>query len=293
MVATGAVFSNTAPAEPASFGLLSPAATVVIDNDPHWTSGFDYETLDCAADVTLRDICNTGVSVSGVEPEGSELWRNYQPFAIETGFKCSTMSRSPEEVERITTDRATACIQKALEHEFWSGALAKAAAEEYPEDRGEYPNRYLASTGAADVTPTPGTAVKTKHGLALLEGALARCGCGIKGTIHVTREVGSALAPKNENGTLQTPLGNTVIAGPGYDGTGPNGSQPTGAQVWMYATGPVTVRLSDITTVQDERSQAVNIKNNEIFYLVDAVGAVTWNSCCHYAVLVDLSLDYA
>lgn len=292
MVAIGAVIDGNAPAEPASFGLLSPAARVINDVDSHWTGGFTYETLDCVGEVTLKDICNTGISVTGVEPEGAEAWRTYYPFAIETSFKCSTMSRTPAEVEQLARERLDACIQKALEHEFWSGALAKAAAAEYTGD-GEYPNRYLASTGAADVTPTPGTAVKTKHGLALLEGALGRCACGIKGTIHTTREVGSALSPKNENGVLQTPLGNVIISGPGYDGTGPDGEMPTGAQTWMYATGPVTVRLSEISVVQDRPSQAVNTANNEIRYLVDVVGAVTWNSCCHYAVLVDLSLDYA
>lgn len=292
MVALGAVVTGNAPAEPAPYGLLSPAATVVNDASAYWANGFQYETLDCVSEVTLTDICNTSVSVSGVEPTGSELFRTYHPFAVQTSFSCSTMSRTPAEIEQIARDRIDACVQKAVEHEFWSGALAKAAAEEYTGD-GEYPNRYLASTGAVDVTPTLGTAVKTKYGLALLEGALARCGCGIKGTIHTTREVASALSPKNEDEKLLTPLGNLIIAGPGYDGTGPDGEQPTGSQVWMYATGPVTVRLGPVETVPDRPNQAVNIANNEATYLVEQVAAVTWNSCCHYAVLVDLSLDYA
>lgn len=292
MVALGAVVNDNDVTEPALYGVLSPAVQVVEDDTFHWINGFDYETLECNAEVRLTDICNTSKSVTAVAPTGGPLWRKYFPFAVQTEFKCSTMSRTPAEIQQLANRALEACLQKAVENELWAGGLSKQAAIGYTD--GEYPNRYLASTGAVDVTPTPGTPVKTKLGLALLERRLASCGCGARGTIHATRDVASALAPKNADGHLETPLGNYIIAGSGYTGTGPNGNQPAGTQAWMYATGgQIKLRLGPVETVPGEVNQAVKTSTNEIIYKVERPAAVTWNSCCHAAVLVDLSLDYA
>lgn len=291
-MALGAVVTDNAVAEPAPYGILSPAVTVVEGNSTRWESGFSFDSQGCATGVEIIDSCNPGVTAVAVEGDGDVRFRDYYPFAIRTEYRCSTMSLRPEEVEDLALRHHEACAQKAIEFEFWTGTLAKLAAEEWTGE-GEYPNRYLASTGANDVTPTTGTAVKTKYGLALLEGALADCGCGVRGTIHATRAVASALGLKNNNDRLETTLGNTVVAGPGYTGSAPNGDEPDSPAVWMYATGPVTVHLSEPFVVPLERSQAVDIARNEIVYTVEQVVAVTWDSCCHSAVLVDLSLDYA
>lgn len=289
------VFSDSKRTKPALFGLLSPATDLIMDSDVHWTSEFDYETLDCVADVELSAMCNSEVVVNAIENSGSAQYRTYVPFEIITKFQCSTMSRRPEEIRDIAIAAAEACTQKALEYELWTGSLAKAAAADDSWDsgtRGAYPNRFLASPSARDVTPTPGTPVKTRHGLALLERALAECGCGLQGTIHVTRDVASALGLKKDDDVLVTNLGNTVVAGTGYTGSGPDGTVPADNQAWMYVTGPITVRLGEILVVPDTISQAVDTAKNTSVYSVSQPAAVTWNSCCHAAVLVDLSLDY-
>lgn len=289
------VITDNKRAKPALFGILSPATDLIMDSDGHWTSEFDYETLDCVADVDLSSICNTEITVNAIENSGSAQYRTYIPFEIITKFKCSTMSRRPEEIREIAIAASESCTQKALEYELWTGSLAQAAAADDSWDsatRGAFPNRFLASSSATDVTPVAGTPVKTKHGLALLERALASCGCGLQGTIHVTRDVGSALGLKNDDNALVTNLGNTVIAGSGYTGTGPDGTAPAANQAWMYVTGPITVRLGEILVVPDKISQAVDTARNTTAYSVSQPAAVTWNSCCHAAVLVDLSLDY-
>jgi hypothetical protein len=294
VVALGAIVTDNATPEPALYGLLSPAVRVVEDSTTHWQGKFDYETLDCVSEVRLTSICNMGQSVTAINPTGGPAFRTYLPFNVQTEYKCSTFSRTPEEMEQITLDAAEACVQKAVEREFWGGALAKVAAADWDvEADGAYPNRYLASSAAVDVTPTPGTGVKAKYALALLERAIADCGCGIRGTIHVTRDVASTLGLKPKSDALMTGLGNHVVAGAGYSGTGPNGNPAPAGKAWAYATGPVTVRLGTRESVPDEAAQAVDRKNNTIIYKVDQVAAVTWNSCCHYAVLVDLSLDYS
>lgn len=289
-----AVVRDNEAGKPAPFGLLSPATTVIKDSDPHWGDELQYETLDCAASVDLVSICNTSVSATAVRPSGSSLWRSYIPFEIVTSFECSTLGSTPEEIEEKARKAAKACAQKALELEFWSGLISKKMAEDWDaEEEGQaFPNRYLASSAAVDVTPTPGTGIKPKFGLAKLERALADCGCGIQGTIHATRDVATALGVKERDGALYTNLGSLVVAGTGYDGTGPNGTQPSGNASWMYATGPVTIRLGDYLVVPDKQSQAVDIKVNTTRYIVTQPAAVTWNSCCHAAVLVDLDLEY-
>lgn len=296
MVSLGAIVTDVAKAEPADYGLLNPAVTVITDDSPHWINGFSYPTLECSTEVTLRAICNNTVSVSAVEAGGTGLYGKTIPFAIETSFKCSTMGMTPQEVEDIARDRLEVCTPKALEYEFWTGSLARAAAADASWDEledGPYPNRYLASDDSIDVTPTPGTGVRAKHALALLEGALADCGCGVKGMVHVTHEVASVLNIKGTDGVMKTALNNVIIAGAGYTGSGPGDVAPGAGKVWMYATGPVTVRLGAQDVFPTKTGQSVNIATNETLITAERPGAATWGSCCHYAVLVDLSLDYA
>lgn len=292
MVALGAVVTDIAAPEPALYGLLSSAVSVVNDSSDHWQNGIDYETLSCLSEVKLTSICNAAAAVTAIEPTGDTSFRNYQPFNVKTTFTCSTMSRTPDEIADITEKAAEACVQKALEIEFWGGSLAKVAAADW-DGEGEYPNRYLASDSAVDITPTPGTGVKAKYALALLERALGDCGCGIQGTIHVTRDVATTLGLKDKSGHLVTSLGNTVVAGTGYSGVGPDGTPAATGKVWAYATGPVTVRLGPREVSPIEWTAVDIARTNKAIYEVDQVAAVTWNSCCHYAVLVDLSLDYS
>lgn len=282
--------------EPAAYGVLSPAVTVEEDNSKNWSSGIDFPTVNCATNVHLSAICSAASGVDVVEGDDGALFRRYMPFAIETEFSCSTFGFNARDDWQIARDYMEAAQQKAVEYELWTGELSKQQEALWDEGQhnGElFPNRWLASSDAVDVTPTPGTPVKTKFALALLEDALGDCGAGIVGTIHTTRAVASALALKDKNGALRTSLGNLVVAGAGYPGTGPDGTNPTGTTVWMYATGPVSVRLGDITSTPDRRNQAVDLRNNSMKVFASRPAAVTWDSCCHYAVLVDLALDYS
>lgn len=282
--------------EPALYGVLSPAASVVNDDSSDWVRGVQFETLNCATHIRLSALCSTASSINVVEAEDGSLYSTYMPFAIETDFQCSTFGFKHRDYEQVARDFMEAAQQKAVEYELWTGASAKLQEAVWDEDQhggDAFPNRWLASPSAVDVTPTPGTPVKVKYGLALLEKALGTCGAGIRGTIHVTRDVGSALNLKDKNGALRTSLGNTVIAGTGYTGTAPAGTAPAGTQVWMYATGPVSVRLGPIAATPDQRRQSVDLSNNSIKVYATRPAAVSWDSCCHYGVLVDLALDYA
>lgn len=269
--------------EPAPYGLLS-LRDPDVTNDDRWLSGFTYESLECAAHLRLLDVCNGHAPYDAILP-GDLSQRNldYEPFAIEAIDKCSTFGFSKRDAEQRAIDALEVGTQKALEAEFWTGALA--TANTYAS------NRFLASSNSVDVTPGE-TPVKIRYGLALLEQALASCGLGTRGVVHMTTEVGSALPLKVENDHLETQLGNYVVVGAGYPGTGPDGSAP-GVGQWMYVTGLVSVRLGTSEAIGANMGQQVDTRVNDWEAHAQRGAAVYWSGCCAFGVHVDLALDYA
>jgi hypothetical protein len=294
-------YAESAPVEPALYGLLSPAAHVVNETDVHWENGHDYETLLDGAGIELTSICAGITSVPAVTGSGP-LYRDYFPFTVTTKFKCSTMSLKPGEVEEVAEDFLKVAIQFGLEYEFWTGALAKAAegTTAYNEViEGPYPNRYLSNSSAVLLTSNT-TGVKARHALALMENAIDKDNIGVRGTIHVSALVASALNIKpqggdNENGYVVTNRGNYVVIGSGYPGTGPTGAPaPDANEAWMFGhAGRVTVHLGEKYVVPDKTSQAVNSQINTTEYFASQVVGATWPTGTVYAALVDLSLDYS
>jgi hypothetical protein len=127
----------------------------------------------------------------------------------------------------------------------------------------------------------------------LLEEALGNASLGSKGVIHVPTVVGSALNLDKDGGKLVSPLGNSVVSGVGYSKKGPTGVNAGAGKAWMYATGPISVRIGPTVVIPGNLNQAVNSRINDIEYFVDGSAAVTWATTDSYAVLVDLTLDYA
>lgn len=274
--------------EPSSFGLVN-SKTLVSDNE-RWLGGFDQESTACMADVDLIDVCRSDFSERVIDAEGTGTNGEYLPFGVQATVKCSTAGGLRTDWEARARLALEQCHRKAVELEFWEGKIVRAGNTDEP---GSYPNRYLANGDADDITPQAGTAVKVRYGLALLEGKLADLGCGGRGFIHMPRSIASVLPVKPDGDVLKTTLGNYVIAGDGYSGRGTNGVMPSGAARWIFATGPVSVRLSDIDTPADYPKQNINTATNQIEVSADRTAAVTWDGCVHIGVLVDLSLDYA
>lgn len=121
---------------------------------------------------------------------------------------------------------------------------------------------------APDVTPTPGTAVKPTVALALLEGHAASRYAGVP-TIHASRGLASMLAhlgavEKSGDGFV-TKMGSKLVAGGGYDSpsNGPTGAAPSAGNLWMYASGEVTVARSELI-VAEAMDYAANVLNTLI-----------------------------
>lgn len=289
MARTNTTLVPTAGLEVASFGILSPATTVYNHTDSFWTSGITYENQDAGLVIANGSIygANPIETVTVVDNTASkEHFKTYYPFDVKASVKVSTFGTNPAEIEASAKNALDIVMQKAIEIEFWNGDIAKLLDSDND-------NRYLASAQAVDVTPTAGTGVKVRYGLGLLEQALGDASLGSKGVIHAPRVVGSVLNLEKDGNKLVAPLGNSVVSGVGYSMKGPNGVVAGAGKAWMYATGPVSVRIGPTIVTPEKLNQAINTKINEIQYFVDGSAAVTWSTTDLYAVLVDLTLDYA
>lgn len=289
MVRPTSTFLQSAGLEVAPYGILSPATTVVEDNNDWWLSGFNYDVQDAGVVIENAVAIGGPVGESQVIEDNSankETYKKYYPFLIKTTITSSTFGVHPDDIESAATTALNIVTQKAVESEFWHGHIAQKLTADND-------NRYLSYTDAIDVTPTAGTAVKVRYGQALLEEALGESTLGVRGVIHAPRLIASVLQASDNDGALVTNLGNSVVAGAGYSHVGPDGTiAPTG-KAWMYATGPVTVRLGSVQITPSKMNQAIDHRTNTIQYFVDRSAAVTWSTTNLHAVLVDLSLDYA
>lgn len=145
------------------------------------------------------------------------------------------------------------------------------------------------------------------NGLGLLEAQIARS--GRQGLIHCSPQIATSLlgrgfAISDKTGVIRTINGIVVIPDFGYvDGATPAASDdypdghadPTGTQQWMYASGPIDLRRSEVFTTPDNVSEALdrgtgaatNGRPNSITYRVERFYLVDWDTEVQAAVLVD------
>jgi hypothetical protein len=279
----------TAGLEQSPFGILSPATTTYSHDEDYFTSGFTYEVEDAGVKIAngIMYGANQTPAITVIDnTDSTERFKTYYPFDIQASIRLSTFGTTPDEVKASATKALDLVTQKAIEIEFWNGDVAKTLTSDND-------NRYLAGAQTVDLTPTPGTAIKPRYGQAILEQALADAALGAQGVLHVTRDVASALKVTADGETLRTNLGTPVVAGIGYSRRGPDGANAPTGKAWMYATGPVSVRLGAVHIVPEKVNQSVDVRINQIEYFVDRAAAVTWSTSDSFAVLIDLSLDYA
>lgn len=150
-------------------------------------------------------------------------------------------------------------------------------------------NPYL---GDANVTILGGAAVAPRVGLAYLEDAIGES--GRQGMIHATPSTIAYLGFEalKTDGNIVTPNGTVVVSGGGYiwqsedAGTGPDGGDPPPAgQSYMFASGPVEVRLGTVD-IQDIRT-ALDRSDNTVTFRAEIPVLVYWDTAVQYAVLVD------
>lgn len=135
--------------------------------------------------------------------------------------------------------------------------------------------------------------VNASVGLAYLEDAIGQT--GRQGLIHLTPAVAARIEEFTDRGLdepLYTGVGTPVAIGSGYIGTDPvNQVSPGATTDWVFATGPVEVRIEDdVTLVPEGVAEAVERSVNDVVYRAEKVAVVSWDTALQAGVLVDWSL---
>lgn len=119
--------------------------------------------------------------------------------------------------------------------------------------------------GATDLTPAAG-AVRPMLGVGLLEGDAAANYAGAP-TIHVPRTIGTLLIDELvvQGNRFFTKQGSKVASGGGYQSNvGPSGAPAPVGEMWLYASGEVSVVRGEAVSRQD-----IDYRDNETYVLVE------------------------
>lgn len=147
-------------------------------------------------------------------------------------------------------------------------------------------NKYLGDSNLVSLA----TNVSPIVGLSYLENAIGAT--GRRGIIHLTPAVAAQLdidvSNNNASGPLMTLSGNYISIGGGYIGTDPDDEpSPDGTHDWIFATGPVQARVSEILDGPDDVSGMVDHEINEVVYRAEKLANVGWDGALQVGVLVD------
>jgi hypothetical protein len=254
---------------------------VRVPGEPRWQAGvalegYPTETPD------LWDACSAGTA--RVKDEGTTRpTPSFQSFVLYVPIICSALGiGDPEELAGMAAAVLEATESWGVERALAQGIVGMS-------------NPFLADSNLTVLA----TNVSAEVALAYLEDAIGQT--GRRGMIHLTPAVASALQAipvgiEGPEAPVFTASGTPVAIGGGYIGADPsfaNPGQPSPGATsdWVFATGPVEVRIEDeVTLVPEEVSEALDRTTNDVVYRAEKVAVVSWDTALQVGVLVDWSL---
>lgn len=249
-------------------GLLSGATIDPAGAGPdnHWWSGITIAAPGCGPGGVF-DVCSTAQRPAAAEATTATAI----PFVVEgPPLKCTTANQGDlGERARLGLE---AILQSRIENEFWTDSL------------NQNPNAlvHMAAGGIIGA----GTAYSPATGLAALIGAAG----SRQITIHAPAAVAVAWSAGNllsSGARLESSVGrHIIVAGDGYPGTPPAAyvGAPNGPdEAWVFATGPVKVLASAVTT-NGSLDQAKNMDEAR----AERVVGVIHDQCVWFALKIDL-----
>lgn len=267
---------------------------------PHWQQGVTWEEW-CGGGGTVMDECLAVTGTDGSPTAQTSLTGNVfqtnrgaTAFTVYAEFDCSPVGQDSE------VNQAEAALLRSEAYQvsraFWTGAAGTtadgAATTVWPHLASDTtlddPQGIRLQTAASPLVTGGDDAAVV---LGALEAQLAVC-YGGEGVIHVPYTVLPSLAARqlvraDGVGRLRTLAGNLVVAGPGYTGSGPDGSAPAAGTSWIYATGALFGYRSGVFVRQfpDTFDRSENT--------VRALASRTYLfgfECCHLAALLNLGV---
>lgn len=181
--------------------------------------GVQWETLPCGDLQGIGPLaCDDPVDID-FDDEANAVDES-QPFTVTGTFKCSPTGWTPAAAQQRATDKVLAREEVAVEKAVWTGYLGNT-----PSIKGEAVSVAGGTVGALE--------------------AWYAATYGGQGVIHMPLALAEhllgALVLTIRNGRLMTNLGTPVVAGAGYDGTG-----PAAGTTWAAITPPLFGYRSDI-----------------------------------------------
>lgn len=263
------------------YGLFS-IAQLPVTSDPHWRCGIQWEPYACdQANTYPIDQCDTD-PLAKEFTDGVPL-DTANGFVVYGNYRCRLPGRSDEaEIRDRVTQSLLLGEQRAAEHAVWTG------------DAGNTP--FLADPAVtvlnANNPPTATDALTPAAAVAALEEC---AGNNYSGTpvIHGPRGAIALLAAQQQlvrdGSQLRTWAGSQFAGYGGSPNTGPDGAPAPAGTFWLYVTGPVMIRRSEVLIVPDTLASALNRSTNEVTVLAEREYNVAFDDCARCAVLVSAS----
>jgi hypothetical protein len=269
-----------APVAP-DYNILT-AATIITESDPHWQSG---KTLRAYPQPNIQPWT---IETGGASKPSSAIFRDVvtKGFTVVGKWECDAAGIvTPDEFSQRAQESFLAWECVAVEKQLWTNVLTLdpfvAIAKQAPSDA--YP------AGDSITILNSGTATQPVAALSEIEDFIG--GLPLRGVIHCRPGFASILGWLNlrpVNGHLETILGTTAVVGVGYPGTGKDGLAVSALQEWVFATGPVQLRRSELIPFDKAPPVLDRDKNNwTIFFERNYV--VAFDPLIHAAILVDKS----
>ncbi len=173
-----------------------------------------------------------------------------------------------------------------VEKEFWTGTQAQASG---------WPNNYLCNSASyTDLTPVSAPP-SVARGQQILQDALAQCGFGGQGMLHVQQQTtGNLLNVKRVGKVMLDIFDNIVVPGVGYDGICAGVGTPAAGTAVIFATDLVMTRVEEEGTVfPDSFAEALDRGQggnpNLIEFRAEKHAAAYFDGACHFACRVTLA----
>lgn len=267
------MFSQVSPpsvAAPQAVNLLASALRPDDESGTGWMDGLVWRPESCP-EVQGFGLCE---EVEGPPPLGPSALVYGRPVGYRVRVECSTMSG---ELDRtIATRQAEAVASYVVAQELWTGELSTADLYDTPSGDDQV-NPHLAS---ADATTLPAES-DLMIALAELEAAARDAARGGPVFLHTPLRLIARVAHnlRRVGNELRTQTDAVVIPDPGYPGTGPAGTGDS----WLFATGPVAVRLGPVSA---DTSDAGTVRRqiNSRSIIASRLFVIGFDPCVHFAI---------
>ncbi|MFJ8934032.1 hypothetical protein ACIRLA_46455 [Streptomyces sp. NPDC102364] len=263
---------NNPPSQPYRYGLFSVAA--VYDDAGFDPRGGDYtwRVQGCTPGAEWAYCWQSAAAGQAPKNVPRDGWLEASPFVAYDGVRCQRVGES--DLGPVAEQRLALSEQGQAERHFW---------RELGDEAFQNADRMF---GGSILTPdTPAATVS--EGVAILEAQMAAV-TGAVGVIHMPRYAASRYtADRNtlhDGRQLRTELGTPIVAGGGYDYSGPITGTEEFDVLWLYATGPVTVRRGAVQVYGGDQ-EGFDRASNEVWHLAERPYLIT-RDCPLYAVAV-------